>query len=183
MTTRPLSVRPATLRDLDAIVELRLALLHEYRDHPLYRELRPNAAARAHELYRSQILSPYETIFVAVRGRTVIGLMRCVETAASPVLMPERYCYVSSVYVVPAERKKGVLRALLAAADKWCHDREITEMRLNNSTTSPTARASWSALGFEIVEEVRRRELGTAPKRERARVERGRDSRTSAATH
>lgn len=173
--TRSLSVRPATLRDLDAIVELRLALLHEYRDHPLYRELRPNASERAYELYRAQILSPYETIFVALRARAVIGLLRCVETVASPVLMPERYCYISSVYVVPEERKKGVLRALLAAAEQWCRDRDITEMRLNNSTTSPTARASWSALGFEVVEEVRRRELRAPPTRTRTTPERSRE--------
>jgi GNAT superfamily N-acetyltransferase len=173
--TRSLSVRPATLRDLDAIVELRLALLHDYRDHPLYRELRPNASERAYELYRSQILSPYETIYVAVRARAVIGILRCVETVASPVLLPDRYCYISSVYVVPEERQKGVLRALLAAAEQWCRDRGITEMRLNNSTTAPAARASWSALGFDVVEEVRRREVRPPSANDRAIADRSRE--------
>jgi hypothetical protein len=32
-------------------------------------------------------------------------------------------------------------------------------MRLHNSSSSAVARAAWSALGFEVVEEVRRREL------------------------
>ena len=33
-------VRPATPRDLDAVVALRLALLREHPDHPIYGRLR-----------------------------------------------------------------------------------------------------------------------------------------------
>jgi GNAT superfamily N-acetyltransferase len=157
--TRDLSVRPATLDDLDAIVELRLALLREYADHPFYARLRPDVRLRAYELYRSQISSPYEVIFIAVRSRQVVGVLRCVETATSPVLLPERYCYVSSVFVTRDERRKGVLHALMDAAERWCDERGLTEMRLHNSSTSREARATWTALGFEVVEEVRRREV------------------------
>lgn len=157
--TRDLSVRPATLGDLDAIVELRLALLREYADHPFYARLRPDVRLRAYELYRAQVSSPYETIFIAERSRRVVGVLRCVETATSPVLLPERYCYVSSAYVAEGERKKGVLRALMAAAETWCDERGLGEMRLHNSSTSGEARAAWAALGFEVVEEVRRREV------------------------
>lgn len=152
-----LSVRAATLGDLSAIVELRLALLREYRDHPFYAQLRPDVNERAHELYRSQITSPYETIFLARRDREVVGILRCVETHGSPVLLPERYCYISSVYVIPRERKRGVLRAMMTAAERWCDERGLSEMRLHNSATSPDARTAWGALGFEVVEEVRRR--------------------------
>jgi ribosomal protein S18 acetylase RimI-like enzyme len=159
---RDLSVRAATLNDLDAIVELRLALLREYDTHPFYARLRPDVSARAYELYRSQITSPYETIFVAERGRRVVGLLRCVDTATSPVLLPERYCYVSSVFVVPSERRRGVLRALVTAAERWCDEHAIPEMRLHNSASSREARDAWTALGFEVVEEVRRREVHPA---------------------
>jgi GNAT superfamily N-acetyltransferase len=156
---RQLSVRPATLADLDAIVELRLALLREYADHPFYAHLRPDVRLRAYELYRAQVSSPHETIFIAERSQRVVGVLRCVETATSPVLLPERYCYISSVYVALDERRKGVLRALMAAAEHWCEERGLTEMRLHNSSESGEARAAWGALGFDVVEEVRRREL------------------------
>jgi len=86
-------------------------------------------------------------------------MMRCVDTIGSPLLRPERYCYVSSVYVRPAERRRGVLRALVAAAERWCADRGLDEMRLHNSTSPPTAATVWSAFGFEVVEQVRRRVL------------------------
>lgn len=164
--TRGLAVRAATIDDLAAVVALRVALLREYADHPLYQHLREDVTDRAFELYRTQLLSPYETIFLAERDGAVIGLLRCVETISSPLMLPERYCYVSSVYVLPPERRRGVLSALLSAAEAWCNERDIPEMRLNNSSTARGAREAWSALGFEVVEEVRRRPV-RAPRKMR----------------
>jgi GNAT superfamily N-acetyltransferase len=156
-------VRPAGLDDLASIVELRLALLREYSDHPLYGRLRSDARARAYELYRGQLAAHNEQIFVAELGGDVVGILRCVDTLSSPLLYPERYCYVSSVYVRPQARRKGVLRALLAAAEDWCDDRGIDEMRLHNATSSEVAERTWSALGFEVVEHVRRRTARVTP--------------------
>jgi GNAT superfamily N-acetyltransferase len=155
--TTPLSVRAASLDDLNTVVELRLALLREYESHPFYENLRDDARLRAYELYGAQLASPYETILLAERGRASVGILRCVESQSSPLLEPERYCYVSSVYVIPDERRCGVLRVLLNAAERWCDERGIREMRLNNSTRAPIAREAWQSLGFEVVEEVRRR--------------------------
>jgi ribosomal protein S18 acetylase RimI-like enzyme len=165
--TTDLVVRRARLDDLQAIVELRLALLHEYHDHPLYEELRPDAPARAYDLFRSQLTSPAEAMYIAERNGAAIGVLRCVESGTSPLLLPDRYCYVSSVYVRPAERRQGVLRAMLAAAEAWCDERGLTEMRLHSSTSAPAAVDTWDALGFEVVEHVRRRTL--TPKSKRVR--------------
>jgi GNAT superfamily N-acetyltransferase len=154
-----ISVRRAKVDDLATVVELRLALLREYGDHPLYGNLRPDAQERAFELYRTQLASPHETIFVAEIANEIVGLMRCVDMPSSPLLFPERYCYVSSVYVRPAVRRKGVLRALLATADQWCDEQGIDEMRLHNSASATIAERAWSALGFDLVEQVRRRPL------------------------
>ena len=154
---RSVSVREATLDDLDAVVELRLSLLREYGDHPLYGRLHPDARRRAYELYRTQLASANETIFVAALDGDIVGVLRCVDTPSSPLLMPERYCYVSSAYVKPHTRRKGVLTALMDAAERWCDARGITEMRLHNATGVRMAEDTWSALGFEVVEQVRRR--------------------------
>ena len=133
-----LVVRPARLDDLSDIVELRMALLREYANAPLYAGLKPDAEDRARDLYLTQLLSSQETMFLAERGARVVGILRCVETPGSPLMFPERYCYVSSVYVRPAERRRGVLRALLAAAERWCADHGLDEMRLHNSASTPT---------------------------------------------
>ncbi|MEO6876987.1 MAG: GNAT family N-acetyltransferase [Gemmatimonadaceae bacterium] len=160
--TAPFTVRPAQSDDLQVIVELRMALLREYGDHPLYANLRSDAEDRAFELYRAQLRAPNETIFVAESADGVIGLLRCVDAVGSPLFLPERYCYVSSVYVRPAERRRGVLHAMMAAADQWCAARGLGEMRLHNVGSSEVAQRAWSSMGFDVVEHVRLRSLTRA---------------------
>jgi len=154
---RGVSVREAKPDDLDAVVELRLSLLREYGDHPLYGRLHPDARRRAYDLYRTQLASASETMFVAERDGDIVGVLRCVAAPSSPLLMPEHYCYVSSAYVKPDVRRTGVLSALVDAAERWCDARGITEMRLHNASGVRMAEDTWSALGFEVVEQVRRR--------------------------
>jgi GNAT superfamily N-acetyltransferase len=147
-------VRRATASDLDTIVALRLALLREYPDHPIYGRLRPDAERRARPVFATQLDSDSEAMFLAERDHAAIGLIRCVESVASPLLIPDRYCYVSSVYVRPEYRRQGVLRELFEHARAWCRARGLTEMRLHNVGRAATS-AAWDALGFEVVEQVR----------------------------
>ena len=168
----PITVREATLDDLDTVIELRLSLLRENAGHPVYGRLRRDVRERAHNLFAAQLEHPGETIFLAERAGESIGILRCVESTGSPLLVPVRYCYISSVYVRPSVRRAGVLRALFARATQWCLERGLDEMRLHNVPGTPASHA-WSALGFEVVEEVRMRRVtpsdggGTGERRRR----------------
>ena len=158
MAARQVTVRRAALGDLPTVVDLRLSLLRENGDHPVYGRLRADARERAYDVFGAQLRSPNEVMFLAeVRG-AVVGILRCVETLNSPLLHPDRYCYVSSVYVRPGARRSGVLKALLRRAGDWCEERGLTEMRLHN-VPGGAASAAWSASGFVVMEEVRIREL------------------------
>lgn len=153
------AVREATVADLEAVVALRLALVRESRRNPIYGRIREDAAERARGLFRSQLASERETTFLAERDGRVVGILRCVESGGSPLLEPDRYCYVSSTYVVPEERRHGVLRELMAAAERWCAERGIGEMRLHNIPESEVANRAWEAFGFRVAELVRVRRL------------------------
>ena len=111
-------VRPATPRDLDAVVALRIALLSEHPDHPIYGRLRPEIDRRARELFAAQLRARTETILLAELAGEVVGIIRCVESIGSPLLEPARYGYVSSAYVRPDARRRGVLRALVAEVER-----------------------------------------------------------------
>ena len=154
-----LRIHVAGPRDLAAVVELRLALLREHPEHPIYGRLRADVEARARVLFASQLRSPTEAIFLAERGGEAVGVLRCVESVGSPLMEPARYAYVSSAYVRPDSRRHGVLRALLDAADRWARDRGLNQMRLHNVAGSAGAEAAWAALGFGVVEQVRLRDL------------------------
>jgi GNAT superfamily N-acetyltransferase len=159
-TTTGITVRRATTADLDTIVALRLALLREYPEHAIYGRLRSDAEQRARPLFAAQLEAQNEVMFIAMENDVAVGMLRCVESAASPLLLPDRYCYVSSAYVRPEFRRKGVMRELFEHAVAWCRSRGLREMRLHNVGTRDESAATWSALGFEVVEQVRVRRLG-----------------------
>jgi GNAT superfamily N-acetyltransferase len=155
-------VRLASVHDLDAVLELRLALLREHPDHPIYGRLRQDVDARARALFTTQLQATTEAILLADLGGQVAGILRCVESIGSPLLDPGRYAYVSSVYVRPALRRCGVLRALVQHAERWARARNLDQMRLHNVDGSELAERAWSALGFAVVEQVRLRTLSVA---------------------
>ena len=153
-----LVVRRATMADLPTVVELRIALLRENADHPVYGQLRADARERAYDIFAAQLRSTHEVMFLAEHDGEVVGILRCVDTPNSPLLDPARYCYVSSVYVRPNVRRRGVLNALLHRASDWCAERGLAEMRLHN-VPGGDASAAWTAAGFAVMEEVRRKEI------------------------
>ena len=150
-----IDVRRATIADLETVIELRIALLREYGDHPIYGRLRPDAEERARPVFAAQIQSSDQAIFLATRGGRVAGIARCVDSKGSPLLSPDRYCYVTSVYVRPDDRRQGVLSALMAEIEAWSRQRGLAEMRLHNSTLNEDTRAAWDHAGFVVNEEVR----------------------------
>jgi ribosomal protein S18 acetylase RimI-like enzyme len=155
-------VRRATIADLDTVIALRIALLREYADHPVYGRLRDDAETRARPVFEQQLVQGDQAIFLAARNGKVAGIARCVDSKGSPLLMPDRYCYVTSVYVKPEDRRHGVLSALMASVEDWAAKRGLTEMRLHNSSVNAATRAAWDQLGFEINEEVRLKILSKA---------------------
>jgi ribosomal protein S18 acetylase RimI-like enzyme len=158
-TRAAVHVRTATPDDLAVIVELRLALVAEHADDIIYGRPRRDIRARARQLYLAQLRSTREITFLAEKDGAAVGILRCVDSAGHPLLHPDRYGYISSVYVRESARRHGVLRILMQAAERWCRDRGLRELRLHNAATNPLSNATWDALGFEIAEHLRIRPL------------------------
>lgn len=153
-------VRRATVNDLGVVVALRLALLREYAAHPIYGRLHPDVEARARPLFEQQIKAIDQAIFLAEREGEIAGIVRCADVKGSPLLAPDRYCYITSVFVLPRYRRHGVLATLMEEAEDWARSRGLTELRLHNSTLSQEARGAWDQLRFEVNEEVRLKHIG-----------------------
>lgn len=151
----PVTVRAATPDDLDTVVELRVALVREHRDNPLYAQLRPDAQLQARRHFAAQLRAPDEVIMLAEHEGEAVGILRCVQVAGIPLVFPALHGYISSVYVRPEMRRHGVLRALFAEALEWCRARGLTEIRLHNAVENSAANASWESLGFAAAEYLR----------------------------
>ena len=110
------------MRDLEAVTALRLALLREESGNPLFAHPHPDASARALRLTRT------------------------------PLVTGSRQAIVTTAYVIPGARRGGVLRALLAAADRWCRQRRLSGMRLHCGLANAAGRQAWESLGFGAAE-------------------------------
>ena len=70
----------------------------------------------------------------------------------TPLVTEARQAVVTTAYVIPSERRGGVMRALLAGADRWCRKHRLAGMRLQCALSNETGRKAWEALGFEPAE-------------------------------
>ena len=146
------AVRRATLEDLDDIVALRLALLREEVRNPFFANPHPKAEERALELTRAELTTPGEVFLVAIRNQAIVGMLRCRAVRRMPLVADSRQAVVTTVYVVPRERRSGVLRSLLQGADRWCRRERLTDMRLQCALSNDVGRKAWESLGFSAAE-------------------------------
>lgn len=145
-----LAVRRATLSDAEDIAELRIALLLEEVGAKAA-ELRPDARERALELTRSQLADSSQAFFVATVAQRIVGMLRCSVARSSPLLRSDSYCLVTTAYVRPELRRRGVLSRLFEAVVAWCNERGLVELRLQCKTDNEIGLAAWKALGFREV--------------------------------
>lgn len=145
-------VRRATAKDLPAIVDLRLALLRGEARNPFFADPHPEAARRAARLTRAELAARDQVLLVAIRDHDIVGILRCRAVRRSPLVASARQALVTTVYVVPSERRSGVLRALLGAADRWCRRHRLSGMRLQCALTNDVGRRAWESLGFKAAE-------------------------------
>lgn len=155
-------VRPATPDDVIAVTELRTALRSETGPPRAPANPQEGIEARAHALTEAQLAAAHrhprrQVLLVAEHESRVVGLLRCVAARSSSFALPGRYALVTTVFVRPSHRRRGVLRSLLRAADAWARAIRLREMRLHCAVRNQVGHAAWAALGFTPVEILHRR--------------------------
>ncbi len=151
------TVRPADRHDLDDIVRMRMALLAEEGRSPLFADPHPRAAARALRITEAQLRDDDQVFLLAVSQSHAVGMVRCTLTSGNPVVSDHLRGFLSAAYVSPAFRRLGVLRMLVDAAEEWCAERGTRDLRLHCTIENMEGNIAWDALGFKVVEVVRRR--------------------------
>lgn len=155
--TPPVIVREATGADVDTIAAMRMALLHEESRSALFADPHPDAAARTLRITSAQLMDDDQVFLLAICGTEPVGTIRCAIASGTPVLRESMRGFLTAAYVAPRFRRQGVLRALVEAAAAWCASRDVHDLRLHCTRENDEGNAAWEALGFEVVEVVRRR--------------------------
>jgi GNAT superfamily N-acetyltransferase len=136
-----MTIRPATLDDLDAIVAGNLALAEESENLRLDRETL-RAGVRA--LLEGRAPGRY---WVADSEGVIVG--QVLITFEWSDWRNRMVWWIQSVYVAPAARRSGIFRALYDHARNEAHREGAGGLRLYVDVTNSRAQAVYAALGMK----------------------------------
>ena len=143
------SIRPATIDDLLAIVDIAIPL-QEAHAHGQPRRFRAGGRPFP-EIYVSELLeSPVSEILVSERDGVVTGFVILKVQDAPPIeiLQPRRYVLVDTIAVAPKYRRQGIGRSLMEAAITWGRNNGAQDLELGVAAFNTSAIAFYESLGF-----------------------------------
>jgi len=148
MTCRegPAAIRPATLKDLDVLVELRVALFKAMGQGGA----RLDAATPAIRAYvEKQLPSGAFRVWVAERRGTVVAaiglVIHCVPP--SPHNPDGREAYIMNLFTRPEVRRRGIARRLMTHVLDIVRSEGLLKVRLY---ATPDGRPLYESLGFAV---------------------------------
>jgi len=131
-------IRPITAADASAIATLSGGLGYETEAGDMAVRLAAVLAAAGH------------AVFGADAGDG--ALLGWVHVCARLLLIDPPSAFVEGLVVAPGERRRGVGRALMAAAEDWARDRGALVIRLRSAATREDAHAFYRELGYHQAE-------------------------------
>ena len=95
---------------------------------------------------------PYR-IFVAEKAGAIVGFVEVgLRSHAEDCDPRQPVGFLEGWFVVESERRSGVGRALVAAAEQWARDQGCIEMASNTWLDAGVSQKAHQAVGYEIVE-------------------------------
>lgn len=148
-TSDAVEIRRAEPRDFETVLALRRALRREERpnEEPIDAQLR--------SMTRRQLDAAGQVILLAEHEGRAIGILRCALQAPSELVL--RTAMLTTAYVEPSWRRRGVMARLVDAAESWSAGHGVHDLRLRNAHDNAAANGAWEALGFRVVQVVRQR--------------------------
>ena len=141
-----LKIRPATLDDLDALLQFEQAIIEAER--PFDVTLRSGPDVRYYDL-PALIASPDAQMLVAETDSRVIASGYARIDASEPYLRHRKHSYLGFMYVVPEHRGQGVIKQIIVALEDWSRSRGINELTLEVYAANAAAIKAYEKSGYE----------------------------------
>lgn len=97
---------------------------------------------------------PPLVVFVAEEHEALLGFLELSLRSVAEGCASSPVPYVEGWYVEPAWRRRGIGRALMAAAEEWSRARGYTELGSDAEIANRLSHTAHAALGFEEVERL-----------------------------
>jgi aminoglycoside 6'-N-acetyltransferase I len=141
------SIRPVTQRDTAAWLRLRHGLWPESAKSELRAEI--------DEFFAGWALEPIAVLLAEDATGGAVGMAELSIRSIVEGCSSGRVAYLEGWYVVPEARRRGVGRALVAAAEAWGREQGCTEFVSDTQLDNLDSAAAHRALGFTEVEQIR----------------------------
>ncbi|MBW2286240.1 MAG: GNAT family N-acetyltransferase [Deltaproteobacteria bacterium] len=153
------SLRRAGADDLVELVELWVEVTaHHAALDPLF-TLRSDARPVIERLIRSQLRDADAAIFVVDSQDTLAGFCCVRIDRAPPILEETRRAEITDLGVRVALRRRGLGRALAAAAFDWTVGRGVERVEVRVARRNAEGQAFWRELGFADLMDVLQRRM------------------------
>ena len=125
---------------------------------PLF-ALRADAAGEVRRLLSALLDDPDTAVFVSGQAPGFRGLAIARVDRAPPIHPETCRAEITDLFVVPAERRRGLGRALAVCADAWARGRGAERLEVRVSPHNPEGQSFWRALGYTAHMDVLHRRL------------------------
>ncbi|MHB9024557.1 MAG: GNAT family N-acetyltransferase [Armatimonadota bacterium] len=143
----PVTVRPATRKDLDAIGNLWIELMsfHAALD-PRFRI--PSHGREKYMRHTQEGLADrHYRVLVAEDNGRVIGYISGYIALNPPIFPTPRYGFIADLCVTAHSRRRGVGRSLVTALRHWFQVNDMEHVQLNVAHCNPVSQAFWRKVG------------------------------------
>jgi aminoglycoside 6'-N-acetyltransferase I len=134
-----LTVRPVDRADVEAWLRLRIQLWPEGTELEHREEIARYLAGQASEPM---------AVFVAESHGLLVGFAELAIRPFAEGCYTDRVAYLEGWFVAAAERRKGIGRALVQAAERWARQMGCTEFASDTAPTNVESINAHSAVGF-----------------------------------
>ena len=143
-----ITVRPASLSDLDRLLDLEQAMIEAER--PFDETIRVEGDVRYYDL-EALIGSPDAEVLVAEFDSQIIGTGYARLDLSEPYLKHDRHSYLGFMYVVPEHRGKGLNKTIMEKLEAWSMSRGVTEMQLEVYAGNAAALRAYEKSGYDAL--------------------------------
>ena len=140
-------VRPVTPADAAVWLRLRRALWPEHGSdwH----------AGEIEQFFAGTLREPLQVLLAVGESGEALGFAELSIRPYADGCLTDRVAYLEGWYVVPEARRRGVGRALVAAAEDWGRAQGCSEFASDALIDNHTSAAAHTALGFEEIARIR----------------------------
>lgn len=143
-----IQIRRARVSEVDTIVELWMAMMHEHEKFDSTIQLTDDANEHYRRYLQCHILDTNAIVVVALHNGHIIGYTLAMKCQNLPMFEPPEYGYISDMTVIPTQRGKKIGEAMFNRVIEWFRQQSIRSIQLQVYNGNIKGKRFWNRMGL-----------------------------------